>query len=137
VKSSVKYSHRITELETLIRKIQELTPQQKEKLASVHYDSSVWEEAWEAARSINWISGREDSLMDSREDARRVAWDAARRVAWDAIWKNAWDTIWENDGTQSKIQNVILDALTAVAVKEQISPGRFSILYGPWASVMD
>jgi hypothetical protein len=133
----VKYSHRITELETLIRKIQELTPQQKEKLASVHYDSSVWEEAWEAARSINWISGREDSLMDSR--------DAARRVAWDAIWKNAWDTIWENDGTQSKIQNVtqskiqnvILDALTAVAVKEQISPGRFSILYGPWASVMD
>ena len=66
--------------------------------------------AWDAARRAAWGAARHAALYAARD----AALYAARRAAWDAAW----------------------DAVSALVVRDLITPEQFDLLYGPWASVI-
>lgn len=91
--------------------------------------------AWNVTRNTAW-----NAALDA---AWHAAWDSARIAAWDAAGYAARGTIWTGGRSADGYDiwgiagSIAGCAARALMVKDLINEEDFTLLYGPWASVME
>jgi hypothetical protein len=117
----LKYGPQTIEIEGLIERIKTMTPKEAQALADV-YDaarSGKSRDAADAVESAGRNSVRRTAWYAAREAERHGARTGERNAAWYSTW------------------HVVRDAISALAVRDLITPAQFDALYEPWASAME
>lgn len=110
----MKYGPQTPEIEALIEKVKNLTPEQADRL----------KEAWNTACGTEW-----GAWLRATATSQASFYGAALIAIYDAVRGN--------DVAKGVPLYSARAALLALLVKDRISEKNFNILYEPWGSVMD
>jgi len=116
-----KYGPYTVEIEALIERIKTMTPQEAQALADV-YDASRFGKSRDAVDAVE-SAGRNSVWLTAWYAAREAEGYRAGTGERNAAWYSTW--------------HAVRDAISALTVRDLITPAQFDALYEPWSSVMD
>ena len=121
-----RYGPNTEAVEALIEKIKKITPEQVERLAMVPSD-------------VESDIRRDVFARNARGDIQESDFSVEWAVTWKAVC-HAGSKLFQHPHSESVIQTVaaaIYETTIATFAKDLISSKVFTVLYGPWASVME